>query len=111
MSKRLLPGILADIEEAAGRQAALGFAHRYGGARLYVGRRSSWLDDLPPDAAAWLRHRAAGDFIEVPTLGRGKRNQNLRALIEPLLAAGLPVREVARRLRVSGRYVQQIKSS
>ena len=36
MSTKPLPGILADIETAAGRDAALDFAHRYGGARVYV---------------------------------------------------------------------------
>lgn len=112
-----LPGVLGEIAEIAGLEAALAVAEKVGGSRAYIARR--------PDANHWLV-RAVGaeaaikiaDYfttgrtgveIEFPIGPQGSYNAERRARarkIAELTAKGLPTGQVARQAGITRRGVQ-----
>lgn len=94
-----LPGILAEIEEIAGRDAAVALAVALGGESVHVPRTANLSDNHPVVCAAgWAAARAiaerhAGECLYVPMARR--------ALARILCAQGRSVAEISRLLRIS----------
>ena len=103
-----LPGVLAEIAEIAGRDAAMELALKLGGEALYVPRPARLDPDhrlvvvVGVEASVRIAERFQGEAIDVP-LAR-------RALTRWMAARGVPKREIARRLGFSAsaarRYLQ-----
>ena len=110
---RPLPGILADIEAAAGRAAALEFAHVRGGARLYVAKKkpSDWMADLPPSAADALRVAFQGEYIRVPLLTSQHVPNTINAALRAEILVTENAHEIARKLRTTIRHVRRVKAA
>ena len=111
MARQTLPGILADIEAVAGRQAALEFAREWGGAKIYVPTsvfRAQWLNALPKEVGPKLAREWGGLYVCVPTMGY-LFPRRVASQIKNDLAAGYSVSSIAKRQRVSIRHVQRIK--
>lgn len=99
-----LPGVLAEIEEIAGREAAIGVAMHFGGESIHVPRPEKIAPDHPlvlvvGSAAARIAARHAGERIYVP-LAR-------RVLVQHLSNLGHDTKEIALRLRISRSTVRQ----
>lgn len=114
-----LPGVLAEIAEVGGLDAALKIAERRGGARMSVPAQLSedhWLVELLGlDTARRLsEHFTSGKTsqeFEVPLGPTGSRRQ-LQAAIRRLIAEGnIAGDEIARRLRIAGRTVRRHKNA
>ena len=102
-----LPGVLAEVAEVAGNEAAVALSLGFGGDWLHVPRPDylaahpehrlvTWLG---AEAAALVARRMAGDSFYVP-LAR-------RACARHLAHQGLPVRVIAERLHTSARTIRR----
>lgn len=118
MSYTYLPGILADIAEAAGLPAALAVAEAKGGVRAHFpaqARAGHWLTRLVGQVAAdkicahFLTGGKAGFYTLVP-LGPKNFHQKARRSAEDLTRSGVPREEVAARLGVHMRTVQRVRA-
>lgn len=122
MTHPYLPGILAEIADAAGLGAALAIAEAKGGARAHFPAHAGddhWLTRLVGREAAdkicaHLRtyahsSRGAGAYLDVP-LGPKNFYARARRAAEDMTAQGVPREEVARRLGVSMRMVQRTRA-
>ena len=94
-----LPGVLAAIEEIAGRDAALALALHLGGRSIHVPQAAN-LSAVHPlaravgdGAAAAIAERHGGECLYVPMARR--------ALARALHAKGVPPRSIAARLGIS----------
>ena len=100
-----LPGVLAEIAEIAGRDAAMGLALKKGGQDLRIPRPEKLLEDHPLaeavgfEAARKIAKHFKGECIYVP-MGR-------RALVCELLLRGWAHGDVASRLGVSVSVVRR----
>ena len=94
-----LPGILAEIEEIAGRDAAIALAMASGGDSVHIPRAVNLSADHPlvravgPAAARAISERHAGECLYVPMARR--------ALARILFAQGRGVAELSRLLGIS----------
>ena len=107
-----LPGILAEIEDAAGHHAALDFARKYGAGRLYIPRGtypsrlgSYWMMTVSPKVVATLQEAYPGETVYIPIIQIKPKATN--RFIPHLTQIGLPVSEVARRLGISRSRVKR----
>jgi len=114
-----LPGVLAEIAEVAGLDAALKIAERRGGASMSVPGTITddhWLVGLVGIEAArrLSAHFTSGQTsqdLEVPLGPTGSRRQ-LQTAIRRLLSEGnIAGDEIARRLRIAGRTVRRHKNA
>ncbi len=103
-----LPGILAEIEATAGREAALGIALAHGGddgwyvpRRLHAGPGRELVELVGQDAAEAIVRRFGGGAVSVP-LAR-------RALVGCLARHGLSTTAIASRLRISRRTARRYR--
>ena len=105
MSAPALPGILADIERVAGRDAALRLARSAGGSRINVPAPARLRPEHPlaralsPAAAAEISRLWAGERVDVPH-ARG-------AVCAWLLSQGRTVAQVAAELKMARRSVRR----
>ena len=104
MTDEPLPGVLAEIEEIAGREAALDLALALGGRAVHVPRPDAVhpghaLKLAVGPAAATIAGRFAGETLYVP--------HARRHLVLHLTSTGQTTREIADRLGISPRAVQQ----
>ena len=103
-----LPGILAEIEEIAGRDAAIALALALGGESLYVPRPNNvcpghrLVDAVGVAAARAIAAHHQGETIDVP-LAR-------RALARHLAETGARPSEIARRLGISIKTARRYRS-
>lgn len=112
-----LPGVLCEIAEVAGVEAALQIAELFGGARLFIPahvKPDCWLARAVGEASAKAisAHFTSGDHsqnIEIP-LGETGAAARRRQAVEAMLAEGVPNEEIARRLRVTARSVRRHKA-
>ncbi len=97
-----LPGVLAEIEQAAGREAAINLALERGGSELYFpsARHLGARPDHPlvltlgsKDAALAVAGRLGGNLIYIPAARR--------ACAAYLASGGLTIPEIAGRLGIS----------
>ena len=106
----MLPGVLEEIAEVAGRDAALTLALEWGGEEVHVPKPahlercpdhplSSILTDLPSAARA-IAERFGGSRIYIP--------QARAACARHLAAEGIPAGAIASRLRLSHRSVRRL---
>ena len=119
---RKLPAILAEIEELAGRQAALDFARAFGGTRFYVSR------DPSPDgrlaravgleaATAIAEHFSTGRTgveIDVPTgpeCSYLERIASRRRLAATMMGQGSGSTAIAIHLGITRRSAQRMLAS
>ena len=105
-----LPGVLAEIAEVAGRDAALELALAHGGEDAFHIPRPDRLDpDHPlialagPARAQAIARRFGGETIAVP-LAR-------RALVRHLAGQGLGTAAIAARLRISKRTARRYRKT
>ena len=101
-----LPGVLAEIEAVAGRDAALLLALAHGGEDIYIaarGARARKLAATVGGAAAWeaIVARLGGEIVHVP-LAR-------RVLVRHLSDEGLDTAQIARRLRITRSTVRRYR--
>lgn len=102
-----LPGALAEIEEVAGREAALRLAAYFGGGKIYVPRPRSITPAHPiaraigVDAASKVAERFQGEAIEIPMARR--------ALVRELAKEGLSTAGIVGRLKISSRAVRRYR--
>ena len=113
-----LPGVLGEIADVAGEDAACAVAQEYGGVRVYFPKDCSqnhWLAELVGHKAAILicRH-FAGDItginINIP-LGFTSRDSIMRRRIYALIDEGRSYRDIALMLRINQRTVERVGSS
>ena len=104
-----LPGVLAEMAEAAGRDAACGVALEHGGKdgwlvprRVDCAGGRALMELVGAAAARALTRRFGGESVSVP-LAR-------RALVEHLAAAGLSTGGIAQRLRIARRTVRRYRA-
>ena len=102
-----LPGVLDEIADIAGRDAALDLAATFGGSTLHVpapGRvhRHALCHVLGDERARQVAERFQGEQVYIP--------QARRASVLRLRSQGLSRREIAKRLGVSDRTVRRILS-
>lgn len=101
-----LPGVLAGIEEIAGRDAALRVAEELGGTRIYIPkgtravRRRDLSRQIGADALSALADLRGGEELEVPRARRAIIHH--LAFIDPQ-----PTNVIARRAAMSERKVRQ----
>lgn len=107
----ILPGVLGEIEQAAGVSAALAIAEARGGTHLYVPRRvrsGHLLERLVgADAAAAIAEQLGGAEHLIP-LGRDARRWQRDAEIRRRHAAGESMAEIARALHIHRRTVERV---
>ena len=101
-----LPGVLAGIEEVAGREAALRLALALGGQSIHVPRPENITRDhllvlAAGAAAAAIAARFAGETIYVP--------KARRFLVKQLTAQGHATREISVRLGISRSAVRRYR--
>ena len=101
-----LPGVLAEIEAVAGRDAALSLALAHGGEDIYIAARGAQARDLAATVggtAAWaaIVGRLGGEIVRIP-LAR-------RVLVRHLAGQGLNTVQIARRLRITRRTVRRYR--
>lgn len=110
-----LDGVLGEIAEVAGLQAALAVVERWGGIRLYVPEPDKLRDTHPmveavgADAAQAIAQRFQREEILVPrtpTLVRAARDRRIRAEHDP--DAGVSASVLAQRWGLSLRMVRYI---
>ena len=106
MANAPLPGILAEIEEIAGREAALEVSLALGGQSIHVPRPENMAADHPLAVAAGqacrpIAERFAGGSIYVP--------RARKALVGYLIGRGEQPRAIAARLGISLRAVQSYR--
>lgn len=113
-----LPGVLADIAAVAGLPAAIAFAARVGGTRVYIPRRVTadhWLADcLGRDAADKVCAHIGGGHVDVPLAASGAYHQLKRAIarrVHELDGAGLPAATIARRVGITARTVHNHRAA
>ena len=109
-----LPGILAEIADVAGKEAAWALAMAYGGSRVYIKADPSggyWLVELVGAEAAaaicdYLKVGRSGAYILIPQAKQSAQRQRLyRALADGMsadqaaLASGMHVRTAFRARR------------
>ena len=107
-----LPELLREIEEVAGREAALALAGRYGGRRVQIPRRAraghALADLVGPAALAKLVQRYGGCRLYIAKAGapgRARRDAEIAALHAD---GGLSVARLAARFGLSERQVWRI---
>lgn len=111
-----LPGILAEIAEAAGPIAAVRLAQAKGGARVYIPREGRLADDhwliqaLGMDAARAIVARYGGDTLEIPHSPLTSSRSRIWRTIRDGLAQGLSEAEIARLAGVAGRTIRRHKA-
>ncbi|MEO8343372.1 MAG: Mor transcription activator family protein [Gallionella sp.] len=106
------PGVLAEIADAIGEDAAMTIANQYGGTRLYVPKRIQVVHPLAEllgmEAAQKLASVLGGqDHFDIPqavALKRAKRNAQIFAD----RAEGASVSELARKNSMSERNIRAI---
>lgn len=111
-----LPGVLAEIAEVAGLDAALRIAEKRGGASMSIPARMTddhWLSMLIGIelATKLSKHYASGrtsQELAIPLGPTGTRRQ-LHTAIRRLLKDGVAGEEIARRLRIADRTVRRHK--
>ena len=105
MSAPSLPGVLAEIEAVAGREAALEIALAFGGTDIYVSARGAHaravIDAVGAGAWAAIVARLGGETVHVP-LAR-------RALVRHLSSQGVGTAEIARRLHITQRTARRYR--
>lgn len=114
-----LPGVLGEIAEIAGLDAAFAVARAVGGTRVYIPRRPGpdhWLlQAVGTEAAAKIvdhfTTNQSGTDLDIPvgpdgSYNRGKRERTKR--IAELRAQGLMTHHIARRVGVTRRTVQNV---
>lgn len=103
----LLPGILAEVAQLAGVEAALRLAERHGGARRYIPHKCSPEDWLAKaigfDAAKQLVRIYAGDTVQIASC----RNLIGRLRARTLRLAGLSVPQIVKQVGMSQRCVER----
>lgn len=111
-----MPGILADIADAAGSEAALAIAEQKGGVTAYFPKVDSlsaghWLvQAVGMDAARKIARRVGGSRVEVPRGTQAGNRARVHSTIREGLVKGMPMAAVARLAGVSVRTVQRHKS-
>jgi len=101
-----LPGVLAEMERVAGREAAVAVALRFGGQRIYIPKPGALtqVHALSLCAGPGARQIAAhfgGDTLAIPLANR--------ELVAYLSAAGGSVRDIAARLRIHEATVRKYR--
>lgn len=102
-----LPGILAEIEEIAGRDAAVALALALGGESVYVPRPNKvcpghrLAEAVGVAAARAIAGHYQGEAIDVPMARR--------ALVRELAGRGIPNGEIARRLGLANKTVRRYR--
>lgn len=116
-----LPGVLGEIVEIAGLEAALAVAEKVGGSRAYIARRpdaNHWLvQAVGAEAAAKIadyfttgRTGAEIDFPIGPASSYRAERRRRRQKIAGMVAEGLSNREVARQAGMTRRGVVMFKA-
>jgi DNA-binding NarL/FixJ family response regulator len=116
-----LPGVLGEIAEIAGLEAALAISDKVGGTRAYIARRpdeKNWLvQAVGTEAAAKIadyfttgRTGAEIEFPIGPASSHRKELRRRRQKIAGLVAKGLSNREVARQAGMTRRGVVMFKA-
>ena len=107
MTDAPLPGVLAEIEELAGRDAALALCRALGGTSLYVPgpmyihASHRLVRGVGTDSALKIAERFHGETIDIP-LAR-------QALVKDLAARGLKPEDIASELRLSVKTVRRYR--
>ena len=102
-----LPGVLSEIEDVAGREAAIALALEFGGESLHVPRPSYLKDDHPlvralgAEAARQVADHFTGEVLYVP--------RARRFVVFHLVDQGKSTREIARRLGIGTSTVSQYR--
>lgn len=117
ISPGALPGVLREIADVVGVEAAVRIAELCGGARLFIPTQVKpdwWLARAIGEdkAKAIARHFTSGDHsqnIEIPLGETGAAATRRRALCA-MIAEGVPNEEIARRLRITTRSVRRNKA-
>lgn len=111
-----LPGLLAQVAQAAGVKAAWQLAQARGGGRAYIPTPQAlhgkhWLTQaVGPDAARAIAQALGGGEVEVPLGPFAGNRAQVWAAIERGLNAGLSVEQAARQVGVTARTVRRHKS-
>ncbi|MGO8738604.1 helix-turn-helix domain-containing protein [Rhodoblastus sp.] len=111
-----LPGILAEIAEAAGLPAALALAEKFGGSQVYIpGKPPEWLivlvgSEAAEKISAHFRVRQAGDRLLIP-LGPNNFYAKARRRAAEMTAQGASAREIALALGIHERSVKRARAS
>lgn len=100
----MLPGILGEISDIIGAEAACRLALELGGTRVYVARTPTEVSPIAAivglEAARRLAEVWGGDYLAVPNAKR--------ALVCWLHLSGESTSQIARRLKVNERTVRRI---
>jgi hypothetical protein len=110
----MLPGVLAEIAEVAGDDAALAIAQARGGTQVYVPPvppEDHWLCQLvglkaARDIADLLTCGVGGRRLEVP-LGPAGHAANIRAKVDAMLRDGASERDIALATRYTTRAIRR----
>jgi|GEM_PF-1583275 len=111
-----LPGVLAQVAQAAGLKAAVAFAKARGGGRAYIPAPQAlhgkhWLAmAVGLEAAQAIAKALGGGEVEVPLGPFAGNRAQVWAAIERGLKDGLAAEQVARQVGVATRTVRRHKS-
>jgi DNA-binding NarL/FixJ family response regulator len=111
-----LPGVLAQVAQAAGVKAAVQLAQARGGGRAYIPapqalHEKHWLTQaVGLEAARAIAQALGGGEVEVPLGPFAGNRAQVWAAIERGLNAGLSVEQAARQVGVTARTVRRHKS-
>lgn len=110
-----LPGVLAQVAQAAGLEAAVRLAQARGGGRAYIPAHEAlharhWLVlAVGMEAALAITSALGGNEVEVPLGPFAGNRAQVWAAIERGLNEGLSVEEAARQVGVTARTVRRHK--
>jgi hypothetical protein len=109
-----LPGLLAELARAEGRETAIAFAERFGGQELSVPVRAQPHHRIAKAfgerVLAWLVGRHGGEKIVVP-LGPTSAAKRQRAAIDRLIGEGRTNNQIVQALHVTWRTVQRRRAA
>jgi DNA-binding NarL/FixJ family response regulator len=111
-----LPGILAEVAEVAGDEAALALARAAGGRSVYVPRPDNVPDGhwlvlaLGREAAMMVADLVGGGDVAIP-LGPTGRQHATRAEVDTLIGQGLSASRIAQRCGVTERTVERRRAA
>ena len=108
MDRKKLPKVLSDIARIAGIEKAIRISRELGGHRFWmsgkVSERHCLIGYLSGDELRALSRAYEGQQVEIPTSGLRKRYR-----IAELLEQGLSAGAIAREVKVTRRWVRQVR--
>ncbi len=109
----MMTGLLGEVAQGLGPDAALRLADAYGGRRIYIptprrlAKRRKFVEALGTELAMWLARRCGGDRLHIPMGAAPRRVARNRAILRAY-DLGMSISEIAEGHGLTDRSVERI---